>query len=47
MKKLNKPLLGFVGLIVVAIMTIVAYFIPTNEAAATDSTVMSDSISRL
>ena len=44
MKKPNKPLLGFLGLIVVAIMTIVAYFIPTNEAAATDSTVMSDSI---
>jgi len=44
MKKLNKPLLGFVGLIFVAIMTIVAFLIPTKGAAATDSTVMSDSI---
>ena len=34
MTKQNKRLFGAIGLIVVAIMTIVAYFIPTNQAAA-------------
>ena len=44
MKKPNKPLLGFFGLIFVAIMTIVAFLIPTNDAAATDSTAMTDTL---
>ena len=34
MSKQNKRLFGAIGLILVAIMTIVAYFIPTNQAAA-------------
>ena len=43
-KKLNKPILGYIGLIVVAIMTVIAYFIPTPGAAATDATTMTDTL---
>ncbi len=41
-KKLNKPILGFIGLILVAIMTIIAYFIPTQNAVATDNTTVTN-----
>ena len=44
MKKTKKRVLGLLGLILVAITTIFAAFLPTPEASATDTTTVTDTI---
>jgi len=43
-KKLNKPLLGFISLIAVIIMTVIAYYIPSEDVAATEGSPMTDTL---